>query len=97
MKLLLLLLLFQVPPAANLPNENKRQIERVEDRVYSMERQFDRIERTVDEVKGIVDSPSSTDILLYVLMALLGIDKGSYWIRRRNGRINGNSKGGKGS
>ncbi len=93
MKLLLLFLVFQVQP--DLPAENQRQIERMEDRIYTMERQLDRVENIVDEVKDsmnlIADGASNTDILLYIIMALVGVDKGTYWIRKRNGRL-ANSK-----
>jgi hypothetical protein len=92
MKLLLLLMVFQAQP--DLPKQNQRQIERMEDRIYAMERQLDRVENTVDEVKNLISNISSTDILLYVVMAIFGIDKGSYWIRRRNGRLNNSGKAG---
>ena len=94
MQVLLLLLIFQAQP--DLPSQNQLQIQLMENRMRDMERQLDRVENTVDEVKRLVGSPNNTDVLIYLLMALIGIDKGSYYIRRRNGRINGNSKGGKG-
>jgi septal ring factor EnvC (AmiA/AmiB activator) len=102
-KLLLFLLVFQVQPDLPTENqrqttENQRQIERLEDRIYAMERQLDRVENTVNELREgmsqVAEGAANTDILLYIVMAIFGVDKAGYWIRRRNGRL-ANSKGGK--
>ena len=86
MKVLLLFSFLLAQPQPDIPMENRRHIERLDDRIYDMERQLDRLEDGMNRlVDRITNDTSNTEILLYVLMALLGIDKGSYYIRRRNG------------
>lgn len=97
MVLLLFLALFQTQ---NLPAQNSQSIALLAARTTAIERQLDRIEVTLVNVSKDLErhaqngsSGETTDILLYVLLALLGIDKGSYWVKgyaqRRNGKKNG--------
>lgn len=77
------------PPQLSLAIQNQRHIERIEDRIHTIERQLDKIERAVEGIGtqvSDIDNDGNTELLLYILMVMLGVDKGSYWVqRRRNG------------
>ncbi len=79
--ILLALFLFAAQPQT-LPQENQRQIERLQDRMELFQRQLDRIEHNTEQAN---ESPDS-NYLLRIIAGLLGLDKTGYWIaRRRNG------------
>lgn len=98
MTLLLFLALFQTQ---DLPAQNSQSIAILAARTTAIERQLDRIEVTLVNVSKDLErhaqngtsGETTTDMLLYILLALLGIDKGSYWVKgyaqRRNGKKNG--------
>ena len=102
MTLLLLLTMMLPQQPANLAEENQRHIELLDARIYAMERQLDRVEMIIDDIKDstkqLVEATEDTtgldrtDMLIGLMMALLGLDKGSYWIRARRNGSNGNAK-----